>query len=421
MASSLFLYSHYPMLSRRMRPPSDMERVRAIQFVFILIICSFVVVRGSSRLQYANRGRGSSASTVSHPCKHFDDDFKTAHGRHNAAAATPEIRIPVLVSRNLTSAFPDLALWLSGPANLQRGVCEAMHPGLRRVPISIPIVGSTGQHAHDDRRKNASASAGPPPTSPIPVENIPVVVLSHDNPTYLHAMVRFLRCYGVADITVYDTASSLPLHLELLDALERVVTIQRVSTNDGPRSFMNASNLARLPRFFALTDADLRPHPDLPPNFLAYLAALTQAFPGRKAGFALDLSMKDQFLQGTYAGNLPISDWEERFWRAPLPTPKGGPPDTLYNARIDTTFAVYDKYALKSKADGTIQWSFEGVRVGGSFAATHLPWLCYATPKYMTVAEWDFLQKGKISWSTTGKLARKNAGNLGNACGGARG
>ena len=271
---------HFPILCRRMRPPSVMERVRAIQFVFFLIICSFAVVRGSNRLQYANRGRGSSASTVSRPYKHFDNDFKTPCGRRNAAAATPEIRIPVDISPNLTSAFPDLALWLAGPANLRRGICEAMHPGLRRAPLSIPIVGSTGQHAHDDRSMNASTSAGPTPS--VPVENIPVVVLSHDNPTYLQAMVRFLRCYGVADITVYDTASSLPLHLELLDALERVVTIQRVSTNDGPRSFMSASNLARLPRFFALTDADLRPHPDLPPNFLAYLAALTQAFPGRK-------------------------------------------------------------------------------------------------------------------------------------------
>ena len=185
---------HFSMLCRRMRPPSVMERVRAIQFVFILIICSFALVRGSNRLQFSNRGRGSSASTVSRQRKHFDNDFKMPRGRRNASAATPEIRIPVDISPNLTSAFPDLALWLAGPANLRRGICEAMHPGLRRAPLSVPIVGSTGQHAHDDRSMNASTSAGPSPTPSVPVENIPVVVLSHDNPTYLQAMVRFLRC-----------------------------------------------------------------------------------------------------------------------------------------------------------------------------------------------------------------------------------
>ena len=85
------------------------------------------------------------------------------------------------------------------------------------------------------------------------------------------------------------------------------------------------------------------------------------------------------------------------------------------------TCMILMQNALKSNADATIPWRYDGVRVGGSFAVTHLPWLCYATAKYMTVAEWDFLQKHKNRWSTTGKLARDNTGNLGNACGGARG
>ena len=142
-------------------------------------------------------------------------------------------------------------------------------------------------------------------------------------------MVRFLRCYGVPNITVYDTASSLPLHVDLLGALEQVVHVTRVPTNAGPRSFLTPSTLAGLPRHFALTDADLRPHPDLPPNFLAYLAYLTQAFPGRKAGFALDLALRDQFIPGVHdpASGATIAQWEEaHFWGARLPTPPGGPP-----------------------------------------------------------------------------------------------
>jgi hypothetical protein len=332
----------------------------------------------------------------------------------------PEIQIPMLVSPNLTSAFPDMALWLSGPADLLRGICEAMHPGLKRAPLPIPNVASDEKKADGNATKATPTTPAPASSTDGTLDNIPVIVLSHNNPTYLHAMVRFLRCYGISSITVYDTASSLPLHLELLDALDRVVTVRRMPTNDGPQSFWSAPNLARLPRFFALTDADLRPHPDLAPNFLAYLAALTQAFPGRKAGFALDLTMRDQFLQGTYAGGKSIAQWEEKFWAQRLPTPSDGPPDTLYDALIDTTFAVYDQHANLPDAAGKIAWYLSGVRVGGTFPATHVPWLCYATAKYMTSAESDLIQTHKNEWSTTGKLARMNANERGDVCMGAR-
>jgi len=320
----------------------------------------------------------------------------------------------MLVSPNLTSAFPDMALWLSGPADLRRGIYEAMHPGLKRAPLLIPNIAST--------EGNVPVATSPAAASSTvdTQDNIPVIVLSHNNPTYLHAMVRFLRCYSGANITVYDTASSLPLHLELLDALERVVTVRRMPTNDGPQSFWSAPNLARLPRFFALTDADLRPHPDLAPNFLAYLAALSQAFPGRKAGFALDLTIRDQFLQGTYAGGSSIAQWGEQFWGSRLSTPSGGPPDPLYDALIDTTFAVYDKHANVPDSAGKIAWRLNGMRVGGTFAGTQVPWLCYATAKYMTSAESDLIQTHKNEWSTTGKLARMNANERGDVCMGAR-
>jgi len=81
---------------------------------------------------------------------------------------------------------------------------------------------------------------------------------------------------------------------------------------------------------------------------------------------------------------------------------------------------VYDKNAYVTDAAGKIAWRYDGVRVGGTFAATHVPWLCYATSKYMCPAERDFIQTHKNEWSTTGKLARMNADKLGNMGMGAR-
>ena len=315
----------------------------------------------------------------------------------------------------LAAAFPDLALWLDGPANLRRALCEALHPGLKRVPIPLPPFSSDNGTVDAQARNDIAADAakGTAPHALPSSSSIPVFVLAHDNPTHVHAMVRFLRCYGVPNITVYDTASSLPLHVDLLDALEQVVHVTRVPTNAGPRSFLTPSTLAGLPRHFALTDADLRPHPDLPPNFLAYLAYVTQAFPGRKAGFALDLALRDQFIPGVHdpASGATIAQWEEaHFWGARLPTPPGGPPDPLYDASIDTTFAVYDRQAYKPG-------SGDGVRVGGTFTATHVPWLCFAMGAYVSDAEWAHTRARPDMWSSTGRLARAVAGGEVDACG----
>ena len=48
-------------------------------------------------------------------------------------------------------------------------------------------------------------------------------------------------------------------------------------------------------------------------------------------------------------------------------------------AGIDTTFAVYYRDALLRAENCTAMYCFDyaGVRVGASFMATHVPWLCY--------------------------------------------
>jgi hypothetical protein len=312
----------------------------------------------------------------------------------------------------LASAFPDLALWLTGPADVRRALCEALHPGLKRAPVPVPRFNSGNGRTDANLVTNVTADARAP-TPPASFSNIPVYVLAHNNPTHLHAMVRFLRCYGVSNITVYDTASTLPLHLDLLDALDAHVTVQRLPDNAGPRAFLEPANLAGLPRHFALTDPDLRPHPDLPPNFLAYLAFLTRAFPGRKAGFALDLALRDHFLPGVHdpASGATIAEWEQaHFWGARLPTPLGGPPDPLFDASIDTTFAVYDR-------DAYTVGSGDGVRVGGTFTATHVPWLCFAMGAYVSDAEWAHARARPDMWSSTGRLARAVAGGEVDVCG----
>jgi hypothetical protein len=215
--------------------------------------------------------------------------------------------------------------------------------------------------------------------------------MSFNNPTYVHAMVRFLRCYG-AQVIIVDNASTLLEHLRLLSALESFVLVRRHAENKGAHSFFTIPNIASAPKYFAVTDADLRPDPDLPPRFLETLANLTQVFPGRKAGFALDISRSSNFMRGTYYKGENIANWESQWWKEPASSTKSeghrksgehrvllNSADPVMLAGIDTTFAVYDRDALLQAENCTATYCFDyaGVRVGASFMATHVPWFCY--------------------------------------------
>jgi len=275
--------------------------------------------------------------------------------------------------------FYDLALWSS--RELWPSYCRALHPGLAREPVRALFP--------DERVLPGYARPS--------AKDIPVYVMSYNNPTYIHATVRFLRCYG-ANITIFDNASTLPEHLFLLSALESFVRVRHHAENKGAHSFFTIANIASAPKYFAVTDADLRPDPDLPPLFLETLANLTQIFPGRKAGFSLDISRSANFMRGTYFKGKNIEEWESQWWKEPATLEKKreeegnesrgrgdetrqflNSADPVMLAGIDTTFAVYDRDALLRASSCAPEYCFDyaGVRVGASFMATHVPWFCY--------------------------------------------
>jgi hypothetical protein len=292
----------------------------------------------------------------------------------SSASSSTYARNPTSTSSNLASpVFFDRELWST--QEIFATYCRALHPGLAREPVRALV--------SDDRitPRYARPSA----------KKIPVYVMSYNNPTYVHAMVRFLRCYE-ASVTIVDNASTLPEHLRLLSALESFVRVRRHDKNKGAHSFFTIPNIVSAPKYFAVTDADLRPDPDLPPLFLETLANLTQLFPGRKAGFALDVCRSANFMKGTYFKGKNIAEWESQWWKEPVSSTKSegrgrkgesrlllNSADPVMLAGIDTTFAVYDRDALLRAENCTATYCFDyaGVRVGASFMASHIPWLCY--------------------------------------------
>lgn len=199
---------------------------------------------------------------------------------------------------------------------------------------------------------------------------IPVLVPTFNNPTYAANMLQQLRRLGFKSIVVVDNASTTEAMHRWLDIAESVATVIRSPANNGPRhTLLTPTELALLPQRFCLTDPDLQLNAALPENFLAELAVLIDKYRVGKAGFALDISdpatMRDQaFRIGDR--DWKIWQWEAQFWTSKLEDLGGI--DPVYDAPIDTTFALYDKAHFRPDD------YLKAVRVAGRFTARHLPW-----------------------------------------------
>lgn len=201
---------------------------------------------------------------------------------------------------------------------------------------------------------------------------VPVLIPCFNNPTYCDDMLAQLLGLGFRDITFVDNASDNPtMHLWLDRATREGATVERLAQNLGPRgSIFTADRLSRLPRYFCVTDPDLRFNQALPDDFLAMLAETISRHGRGKAGFALDISDPSGLRQDVfYVGkrSCQIWEWEQQFWASRLGFTPGG--DPIYRAKVDTTFALYDKTSFRPNK------LMRAVRVGGRFTAIHLPWL----------------------------------------------
>lgn len=209
-----------------------------------------------------------------------------------------------------------------------------------------------------------------PSLSGILQENIPILIPCFETVTYVRNMVDQLREFGLKNIILVDNASTYEPMRDFLDHPGKHVTVVRQIVNKGPRDiFVDSTNYVMLPEIFCVTDPDLCFNVDLPHDFIAQLAALTVQHAIGKAGFALDISNRDAMQQNAFQiGDKPykIWDWEQRFWNAPIGLTAMG--DPIYNAPIDTTFAVYNKRFFNPRSPLT------ALRVGGRFTCQHLPW-----------------------------------------------
>jgi hypothetical protein len=199
---------------------------------------------------------------------------------------------------------------------------------------------------------------------------IPILIPCFNTVTYVRGMVEQLRARGLKRIFLLDNASTYPPMREFLLDPGQGVTVITQDTNRGPRSsFLDLPDYTLLPQFFCVTDPDLVLNPEMPPDFIAQLASLTERLAIGKAGLALDITDREAIREDGFsiAGRVwKIWEWEQQFWQDQIETLPGG--DAVFRAKVDTTFALYNKRFFDRND------IYQAVRVAGRFTCRHLPW-----------------------------------------------
>lgn len=186
---------------------------------------------------------------------------------------------------------------------------------------------------------------------------LPVFVTCRDRLECLQLLVHRLGSLdNVGPIILIDNDSAWPPMVEYLKNTK--LEVVRVGQNGGHRALwsFNIHPQLRNEGPFVVTDPDVIPDEDCPPDVLIYLTSLLDRFPEiGKAGLGLRI---DDLPQDS-ASAQDIRDWESQFWETEREP-------GIFVADIDTTFAVYRAGAGPDHGPA--------VRTGAPYLARHLPW-----------------------------------------------
>ena len=197
--------------------------------------------------------------------------------------------------------------------------------------------------------------------------DIPIVIICYNNYRYVKntlSQILNINKEYYKNIIIINNNSTCLNTIEYLNNVD--VRVINNTENLGPWiTYTNNKHIYDiLPDKFILTDPDLKFNKNIPTNFIEILANLSDKYETSKIGFALDISDHELFFLTTnYVHNVSIYEWEKSFYEFKIADDKY----ELYDADIDTTFCLINKYNLLN--DYNLK-----IRVGGDFTAKHIPW-----------------------------------------------
>lgn len=187
--------------------------------------------------------------------------------------------------------------------------------------------------------------------------NIPIIINNRNRYTFLKELVEWLEKNGYKNIYVLDNDSTYPPLLAYYKTFNHKVIF--LKKNVGFKALWLTRVFKQFENsYYVYTDPDVLPLNDCPQNILEQLYNVLQKYKNiEKAGVAL----KIDDIPGHYANKTEVLRIENEFWKKEVG-------QNIYDAPVDTTFALYRPFA---KGDAE---ECRAYRVAGKLIFRHQPW-----------------------------------------------
>ncbi len=184
----------------------------------------------------------------------------------------------------------------------------------------------------------------------------PIIINNYNRLGYLQKQITWLENAGYHNIYIIDNCSTYEPLLAYYDSLP--YTIYKLDRNKGFRSIWETHLILNFEMdYYVYTDPDILPSVNCPSDILSYMKNLLAKYTDAgKIGFSLAIDDLPDY----YILKDKVIAYEETYWKNKIN-------DEVYEALIDTTFALYRPYA---KGD----WQLKAYRTAYPYTAHHLPW-----------------------------------------------
>ena len=218
-------------------------------------------------------------------------------------------------------------------------------------------------------------------------KKIPIIINNFNRLTFLKDLLAELEKRGYTNIYIIDNHSTYPPLLEYYKSCP--FTIFRLKENLGFQA-LDKSGLSKLfqNQYFVYTDSDITFLPECPDDILEHFFHILEKTPPFVAKVGCALKIDD--LPDHYKHKQEVIDWETQFWKKPIGK-------DVYNALIDTTFALYKPNMPVGYFDDLI----EGRRIAGKYIGIHQPW--YLDSCNLYEEELYYIQNSSQATSWTSK------------------
>lgn len=216
--------------------------------------------------------------------------------------------------------------------------------------------------------------------------NIPIIINNFNRLGYLKRLINSLEIRGYKNIHIIDNCSTYPPLLEYYSSCPYPVYL--LHKNVGYKAIWETNIYEQFKHsYYVYTDSDMEIDESCPKDFMEHFVKILQSnITAQKVGFGIRIDD----LPDSYLDKDNVINWESQFWNKEV---KPG----LYQAWIDTTFALYRPYCK-----GATNPCHKVFRTGYPYLIKHLPWYnlielkeedAYYLSRIETSTHWSSLTK----------------------------